>query len=226
MAAKPAGAPRDLEVVPHSRHDKIAVAADAGIQDVFRYLANDAARTAAIAAEVRSAIGQGRKVLVLTERTEHLDAIKAELDGLMLAPFLLHGRMSRKQRAALVAELDALPPDVPRVLLSTGKLVGEGFDHPPLDTLVLAMPVSWKGTLQQYAGRLHREYASKTDVRIIDFVDTGYPALLRMWDKRQRGYRAMGYRILEYGSDGFDLLALVAPDSVSQRQGQEALFAS
>jgi superfamily II DNA or RNA helicase len=60
---------------------------------------------------------------------------------------------------------------------------------------MLAMPVSWKGTLQQYAGRLHREHASKTDVRIIDFVDTGHPALLRMWDKRQRGYRAMGYRI-------------------------------
>ena len=198
-AAKPAGSPRDLEVVPHTRHDRIDVAADAGIQDVFRYLANDTARTAAIAAEVRSAVGQGRKVLVLTERTEHLDAIKAELDGLMLAPFLLHGRMSRKQRAALVAELDALPPDMPRVLLSTGKLVGEGFDHPPLDTLVLAMPVSWKGTLQQYAGRIHREHVSKTDVRIIDFVDTGHPALLRMWDKRQRGYRAMGYRV---GSDG------------------------
>jgi superfamily II DNA or RNA helicase len=108
--------------------------------------------------------------------------------------------MSRKQRSALVADLDALPPDAPRVLLSTGKLVGEGFDHPPLDTLVLAMPVSWKGTLQQYAGRLHREHASKTDVRIIDFVDTGHPALLRMWDKRQRGYRAMGYRIGAGGS--------------------------
>ncbi len=69
----------------------------------------------------------------------------------------------------------------------------------PLDTLVLAMPVSWKGTLQQYAGRLHREHASKTDVRIIDFVDAGHPALLRMWDKRQRGYRAMGYKV---GPDG------------------------
>jgi superfamily II DNA or RNA helicase len=171
------------------------VAPDAGIQDVFRSLANDVARTAAIAAEVRSAVGQGPKVLVLTERTEHLDAIKAELDGLVPERFLLHGRMSRKQRAALVAELDALPPDEPRVLLSTGKLVGEGFDRPPLDTLVLAMPVSWKGTLQQYAGRLHREHVSKTDVRIIDFVDTGHPALLRMWDKRQRGYRAMGYLV-------------------------------
>ena len=81
------------------------------------------------------------------------------------------------------------------MLLATGKLVGEGFDHPLLDTLVLAMPVSWKGTLAQYAGRLHREHASKTDVRIIDFVDTGHPALLRMWDKRQRGYRTMGYRV-------------------------------
>ena len=109
--------------------------------------------------------------------------------------FVLHGRLSKKQRSVLIDELNALPPDAPRILLASGKLVGEGFDHPPLDTLVLAMPVSWKGTLQQYAGRLHREHASKTDVRIIDFVDTGHPTLLRMWDKRQRGYRAMGYRM-------------------------------
>ena len=194
-AAKPAGAPHDLEVLPRSRFTRIDLPTEAGIQDVFRHLANDQARTEAIAAEVRGAVGQGRKVLVLTERTEHLDAIKGALDGMLPAPFILHGRMSKKQRAALVADLDALPPDAPRVLLSTGKLVGEGFDHPPLDTLVLAMPVSWKGTLQQYAGRLHREHASKADVRIIDFVDTGHSALLRMWDKRQAGYRAMGYRL-------------------------------
>jgi len=132
---------------------------------------------------------------VLSERTEHLGAIQTALGSKVPSLFVLHGRISRKQRATLIAELDALPADAPRVLLATGKLVGEGFDHPPLDTLVLAMPVSWKGTLQQYAGRLHREHASKTDVRIIDFVDTGHPALLRMWDKRQRGYRAMGYRM-------------------------------
>ena len=199
-AAKPAVAPHDLEVLPRSRITRIDLPTDAGIQDVFRHLANDQARTDDIAAEVRDAVSQGRKVLVLTERTEHLDAIKTALDGLEPVPFVLHGRMSRKQRAALVADMDALPPDAPRVLLSTGKLVGEGFDHPPLDTLVLAMPVSWKGTLQQYAGRLHREHASKTDVRIIDFVDTGHPALLRMWDKRQRGYRAMGYRLYGNGA--------------------------
>ena len=107
------------------------------------------------------AFDQGRKVLVLTERTEHLDAIQTALGGKVPSLFVLHGRMSRKQRATLIAELDALPPDAPRVLLATGKLVGEGFDHPPLDTLVLAMPVSWKGTLQQYAGRLHREHADQ-----------------------------------------------------------------
>ena len=168
-----------------------------GIQEVFRHLANDQVRTEAIAFEIQGAYRQGRKVLVLTERTEHLDAILAALEGKVPPPFVLHGRMSRKQRAELIAALDELPADAPRILLATGKLVGEGFDHPALDTLVLAMPVSWKGTLQQYAGRLHRDHASKTDVRIVDFVDTGHPALLRMWDKRQRGYRAMGYRMAE-----------------------------
>lgn len=189
------GALRKLEVAPRHCHAPIDLPPNASIQDVFRHLAQNAARTETIATEVRNAFAQGRKVLVLTERTEHLDAIAAALDDLQPSPFVLHGRMSRKQRAALMAALDVLPPDAPRVLLSTGKLVGEGFDHPPLDTLVLAMPVSWKGTLQQYAGRLHREHAGKSDVRIIDFVDIGHPALLRMWDKRQRGYRAMGYAV-------------------------------
>ncbi len=201
-AARPASAPHDLEVVPRSRSSRIELPATAGIQDVFRHLALDLARTEAIAAEIAGAFELGRKVLVLTERTEHLDAICLALAGRVPHLFVLHGRMSKKQRAALIAELDALAPDAPRVLLATGKLVGEGFDHPPLDTLVLAMPVSWKGTLQQYAGRLHREHASKTDVRIIDFVDTGHPALLRMWDKRQRGYRAMGYRVGLDSSNG------------------------
>ncbi|MCY1459211.1 hypothetical protein D9M71_766660 [compost metagenome] len=136
-------------------------------------------------------------MLVLTERTDHLSAIEAALAGRVQNLFTLHGRMSKKQRLALTDELAALPPDTPRVLLATGKLVGAGFDHPPLDTLVLAMPISWKGTLQQYAGRLHREHASKADVRIIDFIDGGHPALLRMWDKRQSGYRAMGYRLAD-----------------------------
>ena len=206
-AAKPANTPHDLEVLPRSLIARIDLPPEAGIQDVFRHLAIGQARTGAIAAEVRDAYQQGRKVLVLTERTEHLDAILAALDGQVPTPFVLHGRMSKRQRAAMIAVLNELPPEAPRILLATGKLVGEGFDHPALDTLVLAMPISWKGTLQQYAGRLHREHATKTDVRIIDFVDTGHPALLRMWDKRQRGYRAMGYRIVEHPQDAADLFA-------------------
>ncbi len=224
-AARPASAPHDLEVLPRSRFSRIDLPTTAGIQDVFRHLANDLARTQAIAAEITAAFEQGRKVLVLTERTEHLDAILLALAAQVPRPFVLHGRMSKKQRAVLIAELDALAPQAPHILLATGKLVGEGFDHPPLDTLVLAMPVSWKGTLQQYAGRLHREHASKTDVRIIDFVDTGHPALLRMWDKRQRGYRAMGYRmgIDATGDDGVSPRDLGKPAPATEHPMQKAL---
>jgi superfamily II DNA or RNA helicase len=82
--------------------------------------------------------------------------------------------------------------------------VGEGFDHPPLDTLVLAMPISWKGTLQQYAGRIHRAHATKSDIRIYDYVDASLPALTRMWNKRQRGYRAMGYSIERPDAEALD----------------------
>lgn len=220
-AARPTGAPQAMEVVPRYMSAPIALVADAGIQDVFWHLANNASRTAAIADEIASLFEQGHKVLVLTERTEHLDAINTALASRVSALITLHGRMSRKQRAALVSELDAMPPETPRVLLSTGKLVGEGFDHPPLDTLVLAMPISWKGTLQQYAGRLHREHADKTRVRIIDFVDAGHPVLLRMWGKRQRGYQAMGYRVqpttvndeLDFGMTSEDEVRIRTPQT-------------
>ncbi|POZ60083.1 TOTE conflict system archaeo-eukaryotic primase domain-containing protein [Chromobacterium alticapitis] len=194
-AERPATAPHVLEVYPRYLSHVIDVPGDAGIQDVFRHLSADGMRTQMIVDAVTEAFRLGRKVLVLTERTEHLDMLQSMLQPLIASLFVLHGRMSRKQRTAMVAELNGLLPDSPRVLLATGKLVGEGFDHPPLDTLVLAMPVSWKGTLQQYAGRLHREHAEKTDVRIIDFIDIGHPALVRMWEKRQVGYRAMGYSI-------------------------------
>ncbi len=196
-AAPPASAPHDLEVVPRMLVKPTTLPDNVGIQDIFRTLAEDQERTAAIADETQRTVADGRKVLLLTECTDHLDSIKRSLAEHNLEPFVLHGRMSKKQREKLIAQLDALQADSPRILLATGRLVGEGFDHPPLDILILAMPVSWKGTLQQYAGRLHREHADKTDVRIIDFVDTTHPALLRMWEKRQRGYRAMGYRIAE-----------------------------
>lgn len=195
VAETPLESPRKLNVEPLMLDKPIDLASDARIQDVFRHIASDAARTQRIAAAIEDGWRQGRKILVLTERTDHLESIRAALPTTLPDPFLLHGRMSRKQRSAMANELAALLPHEPRILLATGKLVGEGFDHPPLDMLVLAMPISWKGTLQQYAGRLHRERVGKHDVRIIDVVDAGHPALMSMWGKRMRGYRTMGYAI-------------------------------
>ncbi|HAT1685267.1 TPA: DEAD/DEAH box helicase family protein [Klebsiella oxytoca] len=200
-AVRPKESPHHLEVLSRPRFTRGHLPQDARIQDIFREIAQDHDRTMAIAEEAMKAFGQGRKVLVLTERTDHLDDIASAMSSLKLSPFVLHGRLSKKKRIMLISGLNALPPDTPRILLATGKLIGEGFDHPPLDTLILAMPVSWKGTLQQYAGRLHREHSGKTDVRIIDFVDTAYPVLRRMWDKRLRGYKAMGYGIVADGDE-------------------------
>lgn len=194
-ASRPEGAPRSLRVNPRTLVAPPTGDAAMGIQDVFRQLAANTERSQRIVEDVLRAYRSGRSIIVLTERTDHLDALKRSLTGQIENLFTLHGRMSRKQRAVLLEALEALPGEAPRVLLATGRLVGEGFDHPPLDTLMLAMPISWKGTLQQYAGRLHREHASKSDVLIYDYVDTGNPALERMWEKRQRGYKAMGYRI-------------------------------
>lgn len=196
-AARPANAPHDLSVVPRLLSKPIVVPDGFGIQDIFRRLADDSERTAKIVSEIELAYSEGRKVLVLTERTEHVDALELELKQRVHNLFTLHGRVPKKQRISRMHELESLPPDAPRVLLATGKLVGEGFDHPPLDTLVLAMPISWKGILQQYAGRLHRSHTDKADVRVIDFVDGGNVALMRMWDKRQAGYKAMGYRMAD-----------------------------
>ena len=168
---------------------------NSSIHEVFRIIAADSIRNKQIAKDVLTAYEEGRKILVLTERTDHLklllEAIGEDHENL----FVLHGRLSKKKRAVILKELDELDGNVPRILLATGRLIGEGFDHPPLDTLVLSMPISWKGTLQQYAGRLHREHFEKNEIRIFDYVEQEQPQLARMWKKRQRGYKAMGYKI-------------------------------
>jgi len=101
--------------------------------------------------------------------------------------------MGAKARREVRARLAAIPADEERLVLATGRYIGEGFDDARLDTLFLAMPVSWKGTLVQYTGRLHRLHPGKTEVRIYDYVDREVPMLLRMFERRLRGYRAIGY---------------------------------
>ncbi|MER9235869.1 hypothetical protein NKI56_28095 [Mesorhizobium sp. M0622] len=85
--------------------------------------------------------------------------------------------------------------DQERLILATGRYLGEGFDDHRLDTLFLTMPISWKGTLAQYVGRLHREHQGKSDVLVYDYVDGAVQVLARMAAKRRTGYRTLGYRL-------------------------------
>ena len=194
IAKRPAHVPDQLMV--RVRHlPTPAIPPNASIQEVIRLLSVDADRNARIVADATTALKNGRKVLLLTKRTEHLDLLHAQLAHVEFPCFMLHGRMKTKERQAIIKALAELPHDAPHILLASAQLVGEGFDHAPLDTLILTLPISWAGTLQQYAGRLHRDHADKSDILIYDYVEQDHPQLYRMWKKRQRGYRAMGYQV-------------------------------
>ena len=191
-SARPSAAPSALEVRPRFLNAPKMPPEDS-IQEVFRTLAEDASRNGRILRDIEDLYRAGRKILVLTERTEHLDVLSRAVAERIGPPFALRGSQSSKQRKAVMDSLELLDDSAPRILMSTGRLIGEGFDHAPLDTLVLAMPISWKGTLQQYVGRLHRVHQGKQDLRVYDYVEADHPQLARMWAKRRAGYRAMGY---------------------------------
>nr|MDA8086857.1 hypothetical protein [Nitrospiraceae bacterium] len=137
--------------------------------------------------------------LLLTERTEHVDEFAERLKGFAKNVIVLKGGTGKKQRKALAEQMAAISDEEERVLIATGRYIGEGFDDARLDTLFLAMPISWRGTLQQYAGRLHRLHDNKKVVQIYDYVDDNMPMLMRMYKKRLTGYKAIGYSILEMG---------------------------
>ena len=130
---------------------------------------------------------------MLTERREHLEYFAEKLRGFTRHLVILHGGMGARARKAVKDQLAAIPAAEERLVLATGRYIGEGFDDPRLDTLLLALPISWKGTLVQYTGRLHRLHPGKTEVRIFDYVDREVPMLLRMFEKRLSTYRAIGY---------------------------------
>lgn len=166
---------------------------EGGIQELYRALASDEARNQLIIDDVISALREGRSPILLTERRDHLEYLATRLSPSVRHLVVLQGGMTPKDRRALGATLATVPDGEERLVLATGRYVGEGFDDARMDTLFLAMPVSWKGTLVQYSGRLHRLHPRKTDVRIFDYVDREVPLLLRMFEKRLRTYRAIGY---------------------------------
>ena len=141
------------------------------------------------------AVEAGRSPLVLTERNEHLDNLASQLEGRVQHVIVLRGGMGKKQREAAAAALAAVPAEKARVILATGRYIGEGFDDARLDTLFLTLPISWHGTIAQYAGRLHRVFDGKREVLIYDYTDVNVPMLSRMFDRRCRGYEAVGYSI-------------------------------
>ncbi len=153
-------------------------------------------RNVLIVAEVAEAVRAGRFPLVLTERTAHLEDLADRLRLEVPHVVVLRGGTTQKILAASLAQLRSMPEDEGRVVIATGRFVGEGFDDARLDTLFLAMPVSWRGTVAQYAGRLHRLHHGKRVVRIHDYADLDVPMLSRMFDKRCAGYEAVGYTIL------------------------------
>ena len=141
------------------------------------------------------AVQDGSSPLLLTARTEHLRYFETALAGKVESVFVLKGGMGKKQRRSIAEAIAAVPEDAPRVILATGSYIGEGFDDARLDTLFLAMPISWKGTLQQYVGRLHRLHDAKRVVRVYDYVDSNVPMLARIYARRLKGYNVIGYRI-------------------------------
>jgi superfamily II DNA or RNA helicase len=165
----------------------------ATIQELYAALAADEKRNQLILDDLIGALEQGRSPILLTERKDHLEYLAAQLSRVTRHVVVLQGGMSSAARRKVTQQLAAIPETEERLVLATGRYIGEGFDDARLDTLFLALPVSWKGTLIQYAGRLHRLHHAKHEVRFFDYVDHEIPVLRRMFQKRLRGYRGLGY---------------------------------
>lgn len=166
---------------------------EAAIQGIFAALVTDQRRNDLILTDVRQVLKEGRSPVLLTERKEHLDILADKLRNEVKHLIVLSGRLSAKERREAMERLAAIPAGEERLIAATGRYLGEGFDDPRLDTLILAMPFSWKGTIVQYAGRLHRTHPGKEEVRVYDYVDASVPKLLRMYKKRLSGFRDIGY---------------------------------
>jgi superfamily II DNA or RNA helicase len=164
---------------------------------VLARLAYSPERHAAIASTIASLVAARRRVLVLTERTEHVQSLIVALGDPGCPVILLHGRLGTRARAQAFADLAAVPHESPFVVIATGRLIGEGFDDARLDALVAAMPFSWKGTVQQYVGRLMRPAPHKPRPLVVDFEDVGVRVLERMAAKRRAGYRLLGSTVVD-----------------------------
>jgi superfamily II DNA or RNA helicase len=194
--AKSQAAERPFEhrlIVRETRFRPLGPVETATIQELYAAIVADEARNALIVDDVLHALEERRSPIVLTERRDHLELLAGRVRNLCKHLVVLHGGMSSRKRREIMGELAAIPDHEERLVLATGKYIGEGFDDRRLDTLFLAMPVSWRGTMTQYAGRLQRLHPNKREVRVFDYVDGEVPMLLRMFENRLSAYRAIGF---------------------------------
>jgi superfamily II DNA or RNA helicase len=175
-----------FQLPPEMTTDRLSITA------IYAALAQDETRNTLIFDDVLIALESGRSPIVLTERRDHLETLRCRFKSFARNLVVLRGGMGAAERRAAEAALKCSSGEE-RLVLSTGRYLGEGFDDPRLDTLFLTMPISWKGTLAQYVGRLHREHHGKSEVIVYDYADMAVPVLARMAAKRQTGYRALGY---------------------------------
>jgi superfamily II DNA or RNA helicase len=187
--------PFEHVVLPRLTEFNIPPNKDLTIQEIYSAMLFDEARNDLIFDDLLSALEAGRSPLLLTERTEHLELLAGKLKNFARNMIIMKGGMGKKQRTAVNEQMKAIPDREERLILATGRYIGEGFDDARLDTLFLVMPISWRGTLQQYVGRLHRLHDNKRVVQVYDYVDKKVPMLMRMYNKRLIGYKALGYKL-------------------------------
>ena len=188
------------------------------IATLYKYLSEDEIRNNLIVEDICKAVNTGRTPIILTNRTAHVSVLAEKLKATIKNVISLTGIGTTKEKREAMQRLQTIPDSEQLVIVATGKYVGEGFDYPRLDTLFLALPNSWKGLLTQYAGRLHREYEGKKDVRIYDYIDIHEPICDSMYRKRLKGYAAIGYKTINTAQPTlFDNIKVI-PSSVVENQ--------
>ena len=170
--------------------DKLSIAT------LYKYLSEDEIRNNLIVEDICKAVNTGRTPIILTNRTAHVSVLAEKLKATIKNVISLTGAGTTREKREAMQRLQTIPDSEQLVIVATGKYIGEGFDYPRLDTLFLALPISWKGLLTQYAGRLHREYEGKKDVHIYDYIDIHEPICDSMYRKRLKGYAAIGYKTI------------------------------
>ncbi len=167
---------------------------DKTITQIYTEIMQSGLRNRQIIEDALYTVQNGRTPIIITERTEHIELLKNGLSGRCKNVITLMGKDSAKEKREAMAQLNGIGDDEPLIIIASGKYIGEGFDYPRLDTLLLAMPIAWKGKVAQYAGRLHRNYTGKNEVQILDYVDIRVPVLERMYQKRLKSYASIGYQ--------------------------------